>query len=139
MNELQLEIFEQTSDYSELRLRDGEGLRTRGLDRSAIDRLIEAVDHVYNGLGEWQRALEYFGQALPIRRQVGDQAGEAQTRYNVAMIHRARGDLRRAIAELERVVELDRHVSRPELQSDTEMLHSVRQEQAGLGPGRGSR
>ena len=47
MNKLELEIFEQSSDYSELRLRDGEGLRTRGLDRSAIDYLIEVVEHAY--------------------------------------------------------------------------------------------
>ena len=31
MNEFELEIFEQTSDYSEFRLSGGEGLRTRGL------------------------------------------------------------------------------------------------------------
>jgi hypothetical protein len=47
MNELELEIFEQSSDYSELRLRGGEGLRTRGLNRAVIDHLIEAVDHAY--------------------------------------------------------------------------------------------
>jgi tetratricopeptide (TPR) repeat protein len=94
---------------------------------------------VYRGLGELQRALEYFGRALPIRREVGDRAGEAVTRYNVAMIHRAQGELDRAVAELEQVVELDRQVGRPDLQSDTEMLRRVRQELAGSDPGRGSR
>ena len=84
--------------------------------------------------GRAQRALEYYGQALPIRREVGDRAGEAVTRYNVAMIHRAQGDLGRAVAELEQVVELDRQVSHPDLQSDTEMLHRVRQELAERGP-----
>ena len=43
------------------------------------------------------------------------------------------------MAELEQVVELDRQVSHPDLQSDTEMLHRVRQELAGSDPGRGSR
>src|SRR5262249_58564407 len=47
MNEFELEIFEQSSDYSELRLRGGDGLRTRGLDRTAIDHLIEVVEHAY--------------------------------------------------------------------------------------------
>ena len=112
--------------------------------REVGDRAGEAVTLsnlglVYDGLGEPQRALEYYGQALPIRREVGDRAGEAVTRYNVAMIHRARGELGRAVAELEQVVELDRQVGHPELLSDTEMLHRVRQELASSDPGRGSR
>ncbi len=52
------------------------------------------------------------------------------SRYNLAMIYRAQGDLSQAVAELEQVVELDRQVSHPDLQSDTELLHRVRQEQA---------
>ena len=92
-----------------------------------------------NATGNPAAALEYYGQALPIQREVGDRAGEAVTRYNVAMIHRAQGELGRAVAELERVVELDRQVGHPDLQSDTEMLHRVRQELAGSDPGRRSR
>ena len=57
----------------------------------------------------------------------------------MAMIHHARGELDRAVAELEQVVELDRQVGDPDLQSDTEMLHRVRQELASSNPGRGSR
>jgi CHAT domain len=60
MNELELEIFEQTSDYSELRLRDGEQLRTRGLNRAAIDHLIEFVEHAY---AEDSVAQRVFGSA----------------------------------------------------------------------------
>ena len=70
-------------------------------------------------------------------QEVGDRAGEAVNRYNVAMIHRAQGDLGRAVAELEQVVELDRQVSHPDLQSDTEMLHRVRQELADANHERG--
>ena len=46
------------------------------------------------------------------------------------MIHRARGELDRAVAELEQVVELDRRVGHPDLRSGTEMLRRVRQELA---------
>jgi hypothetical protein len=47
--------------------------------------------------------------SLPARHraiipEVGDRAGEAVTRHNVAMIYRAEGQLGRAVAELERVV-----------------------------------
>ena len=119
----------------------GQALR---LYRAAGDRGNEAgtlsnIGAVHDGLGERQRALEYYGQALPLAREVGNRAGEAVTRYNVAMIHRAEGELGRAVAELEQVVELDRQLSHPDLQSDTDMLHRVRQEQASSDPGRGSR
>jgi tetratricopeptide (TPR) repeat protein len=89
----------------------------------------------------WQRqqALEYYRQALPIRREVGDRAGEAVTRYNIAMMHRQRGQLDRAVTELELVVELDRQVGHPDLQSDTAMLERVRQERARPDPGPGPR
>jgi hypothetical protein len=60
MNELELEIFEQSSDYSELRLRGGEGLRTRGVDRTAIDHLIEVVERAY---AEDSIAQRVFGSA----------------------------------------------------------------------------
>ena len=38
---------------------------------------------MYDGLGEPARALEYYVQALPIRREVGDRAGEAVTLSNI--------------------------------------------------------
>ena len=108
-------------------------------DRAGEAVTLNNIGVVYDGLGEPRRALEYYGQALPIMRAVGDRAREAVTRYNVAMIHRAQGELGRAVAELEQVVELDRQVSHPDLQSDTEMLHRVRQELASPDPGHGPR
>ena len=58
MSELELEIFEQSSGYSELRLRGSGGLRTRVLDRAAVDQLIEVVEHAY---GEDSLAQRVFG------------------------------------------------------------------------------
>jgi hypothetical protein len=49
MDSFELEIFEQTSDYSELRLSAGDGPpKTRGLDRASVDQLIEAVERDYS-------------------------------------------------------------------------------------------
>ncbi len=50
------------------------------------------------------------------------------TRLNVAMIHRAEGRLGEAVAELDVVVELDRQVGHPDLDSDTAALNQVRAE-----------
>ncbi|MDI6097371.1 CHAT domain-containing protein [Actinoplanes sp. NEAU-A12] len=49
MNVFDLEIFEQTSSYCELRLSTGTGPpMTRGLDKAAVDRLIEIVERDYS-------------------------------------------------------------------------------------------
>jgi hypothetical protein len=61
MNTVELQIFEQTSDYCELRLFSGEGPpKTRGLDRAAIDKLIEIVEHDYS---QHAIAQKVFGSA----------------------------------------------------------------------------
>ena len=52
---------------------------------------------MYRGLGEPQRALEYFGQALPITREVGDRAVEATTLNNIGAVYRGLGELQRAL------------------------------------------
>jgi tetratricopeptide (TPR) repeat protein len=76
------------------------------------------------------QALPHYEQALPIQRQIGDRHGEAVTRYNIAMIYRANGQLKQPITELELVVELDRQISHPDLASDSAMLEHVRLERA---------
>jgi tetratricopeptide (TPR) repeat protein len=81
-------------------------------------------------LGQPEQALDYYRQALPIRREVGDRAGEAVTRFNLAMLYRGHQEWGSAVAELEQVVELDRQTQRPNLASDTAMLEQVRHEQA---------
>ena len=61
-------------------------------------------------------------------REVGDRAGEAVTRYNIAMVHRGLGQFADAVRELEIVVELDRQVEHPDLERDTRMLEQCRGE-----------
>jgi Tetratricopeptide repeat len=78
------------------------------------------------GLG--QSALVCYRRALPIRREVGDRAGEAVTRYNMAMVYRDAGRLMEAVTELELVVGLQTAVQHPDLEADTAMLEKVRAE-----------
>jgi hypothetical protein len=58
VDEFELEIFEQTSDYCELRLVGGGQRRTRGLDRAAVDELIGFVERSY---GQDAVAQRVFG------------------------------------------------------------------------------
>ncbi|MBO3743956.1 tetratricopeptide repeat protein [Actinoplanes sp. NEAU-H7] len=99
-------------------------------NRSGEAAALNNIGGVYFGLGDRRRALDYYQLALPIQREVGDRVTEAVTRYNIAMIHRDGGKLNLAVAELERVVDLDRQVEHPDLADDTAMLEQVRQELA---------
>lgn len=60
MNEFELKIFQQTTDYCELRLVAGGQTRTRGLDRTAVDTLITAVEESY---GKDSLAQRVFGSS----------------------------------------------------------------------------
>ena len=46
-------------------------------DKQALSLL--ALGRLYDVLGEKQKALDYYNQALPLRRAVGDRKGEAIT------------------------------------------------------------
>ena len=55
------------------------------------------LGNVYRGLGEPQRALEYYGQALPVMRETGDRAGEAVTLNNIGLVYDGLGEPQRAL------------------------------------------
>jgi CHAT domain-containing protein len=45
------------------------------------------IGNVYLELGEEQKALDYYNQALPLRRAVADRRGEAQTLNNIGTVY----------------------------------------------------
>lgn len=53
---------------------------------------------MYDALGQKQQALEYYGQALAIRKEVGDRAGEGMTLHNIGMIYASFGQVDVALA-----------------------------------------
>ncbi|HAA32116.1 MAG TPA: hypothetical protein DCE56_35960, partial [Cyanobacteria bacterium UBA8553] len=52
---------------------------------------------VYDDLGEKQKALDYYNQSLPLRRAVGDRAGEAVTLNNIGQVYSALGEKQKAL------------------------------------------
>ena len=52
---------------------------------------------VYNKLGQLQKALEYYNQALPLRRVVGDRENEALTLNNIGRVYEALGEKQKAL------------------------------------------
>src|SRR5579883_971350 len=75
--------------------------------------LLEALNNlagVYGAIGQPKRALELYEQALPLRREVGDRAGEATTLNNLGMVYRAIGQPKRALELYEQALPLTREV-----------------------------
>ena len=60
-------------------LQPGAANRARGGDRSGEARTLHNIGLVYDSVGEKQRALDYYNQALPIERAVGNRSLEATT------------------------------------------------------------
>ncbi|MDQ1292321.1 MAG: hypothetical protein QG608_199, partial [Actinomycetota bacterium] len=60
--------------------------------------------------GDRAGALESYGQALRLYRQVGDRAGEATTLNNIGSVHQARGDLDQALDLFGQALPLHRQV-----------------------------
>ena len=61
---------------------------------------------VYSSLAEYEKALEMFNEALPLRRQVGDRTGEATTLYGIAEVERRRGNLLSARGYMESALDI---------------------------------
>jgi hypothetical protein len=59
---------------------------------------------VYNSLGEIQKALEYYNEALLLRRDVGDRNGEAATLLGIARVEQTRGNLSLARQTIEQAI-----------------------------------
>jgi tetratricopeptide (TPR) repeat protein len=65
---------------------------------------------VYYATGQPQRALALFEEALPIRRAVGDRAGEATTLNNMALVYADTGQPQRALELFEEALPIRREV-----------------------------
>ncbi|MDF5739675.1 CHAT domain-containing protein, partial [Nostoc sp. S13] len=52
---------------------------------------------VYSDLGEKQKALDFYNQALPLFRAVGDRTGEARTLNNIGRVYSDLGEKQKAL------------------------------------------
>src|SRR5262249_48494777 len=79
--------------------------------RAVGDRIGEAITLnniglVYDSLGEIQKALEVFNEALLLRRAVGDRNREADTLLGIARVEQKRGNLTEARQLIEQAIGL---------------------------------
>jgi CHAT domain-containing protein len=68
------------------------------------------IGGVYSDLGEKQKALEFYNQALPLIRAVGDKRGEATTLNNIGSVYDALGEKQKALEFYNQALPLRRAV-----------------------------
>jgi CHAT domain-containing protein/Flp pilus assembly protein TadD len=66
-------------------------------DRGGEATTLNNIGLVYDDLGEKQKALDYYNQALPLYRAVGNRGGEAKTLNNIGTVYNALGEKQKAL------------------------------------------
>jgi tetratricopeptide (TPR) repeat protein len=92
---------------------DSEALRR---NRSWEAITLNSIGLVYSDLGEKQKALDFYNQALPILRAVGDRGGEATTLNNIGRVYDALGEKQKALVFYNQALPISRAVGDPYLE-----------------------
>src|SRR5207244_2953286 len=75
-------------------------------DQYAQSYTLYCIATAYNSLREYKKALDYYNQALPLQRQVGNRASEAVTLLNIAKLEREQDNLASARTNIESAIKL---------------------------------
>ena len=94
-------------------------------NRNGLATTLNNVGTIHHSRGEWEKAFTYYNRGLLIRKEVGDQHGESMIRYNIARIYQEQERLALAVAELHKVVKLDRLVQNPNLAHHLTVLQEL--------------
>ncbi len=93
-----------------LQLLDRDTEKTRVVDKILQARHLGNLGSAYRVLGEVQRAIEYFEQALTIARKTGYRRGEGTTLEDLGNVYRELGDVQRAIECYEQALAIAREI-----------------------------
>ncbi|BAY22743.1 TPR domain protein [Calothrix sp. NIES-2100] len=88
-------------------------------DRGGEATTLNNIGAVYNDLGEKQKALEYFNNALPLSRAVGDRGGEATTLNNIGAVYNDLGEKQKALEYFNNALPLLRAVGDKGMEATT--------------------
>ena len=92
--------------------------RTQHVD-SQDDNLLGALGVVYSALGQHEKALGYYNQALPIQQAVGNRSGEATTLNNIGAVYDARGQKAEALSYFNRALPMHQEVGNRAMEATT--------------------
>ena len=74
-----------------------------------------------------QKALDYYGQARHIAREIGDREGEAIHSWNLGRLYEHEGDLLRAVELMKTAVDYEQSISDPEAEQHATHLSRLRE------------
>ena len=95
-------------------------------DPEGVARSLIGIGRIHDARGGQKEALENYQQALALFVKVGDQYNESVARYLIAQSLAESGDYEQAVAQMERVVALDRETGHPDLTFDQDKLEEMR-------------
>ncbi len=78
-------------------------------------------------MGNLQQAIASYEQQLFIAREIGDREEEAIASWNLGLTYEQQGDLTRAVALMQLLVDFEREVGHANAEKDAEELEKVRQ------------
>ena len=93
--------------------------------RPGVAAVLGRMGAVYEHIDKIDQALDCYLEAARIFEEIDDASEERDVRYDSAMIYHERGELRKCIAEMKRVVELDRLLKSPDLDADLALLREI--------------
>ncbi len=81
----------------------------------------------YRHLGEVERAIDNYEQALVIFREIGDRRGEGNTLGNLGLAYADLGQVERAIGILEQALRIGQEIKHPRIiQFTSDLLERLR-------------
>jgi CHAT domain-containing protein/tetratricopeptide (TPR) repeat protein len=86
-------------------------------------RMLNNIGRVYDDLGEKQKALEHYSQALPLWEIIGDRIGESTTLNNIGAIYYDLGEKQKALEYLRKSLSLSQAVG--DRTGEDRALHNI--------------
>ena len=80
------------------------------LSETRHSRILGDLGNTYNRLGEYQKAIKYYNQALEIAKQTGDKGGESFCLGNLGIDHHSLGDYQKSIKYLIQALEIAKQI-----------------------------
>jgi CHAT domain-containing protein/Tfp pilus assembly protein PilF len=80
-------------------------------DRSSEATILNQIGELYDGMGEKQKAFDFFAKVLPIRRALNDRQGEARTHMRISEVYKEIGEMQKAFDSLDAALQLSRAAS----------------------------
>jgi CHAT domain-containing protein/Tfp pilus assembly protein PilF len=111
-------LREAATKYAEAR-RHWNSLGDRSLEAMAVYKIGLAHDL----LSDYPKALEYYGQALEIRRATGNRRGEGQALSSIGVVYAALGDYPKALEHYQQALAIQREAG--DRAAEAAVLHST--------------